>query len=147
MSGISLGSSYTNHHQCSSLHAMHLLYYTRVFCSLPASVMLLSPSLCFQLHLSVSLLLRLHRSLLIQESDFLLLVTLFLSTTHSQSIRTRFLILWLLWARVSPSLDSSSRIMIEILSVFFFFLKCSFQKLLFSFFVFSTTQDLESKQN
>lgn len=51
----------------------------------------LSPYLCFRLHLSASLLLQLHRSLLIPGSDFLLLVTLSLSATHSQSPRTGFL--------------------------------------------------------
>lgn len=60
-----------------------------------ASLALLAPYLYWKLHLSASLPLQLHRSLLMRESDFLLLVTLLLPTTHSQSIRMRFLTLWL----------------------------------------------------
>lgn len=53
----------------------------------PASRVLLSPYLYWKLHLSASLPLQLHHSLLKHGSDFLLLVTLLLSATHSQSIR------------------------------------------------------------
>lgn len=56
---------------------------------------LLSLYLYWKLHLSASLPLQLHRSLLMRESDFLLLVILLLPTTHSQSIRMSFLTLWL----------------------------------------------------
>lgn len=90
------------------------------------------PYLCFQLHLSVSLLLSLHRSLLIRGSDFLLLVTLLLSPTHSQSIRA------VSWFRDSSGLlylRPSFRNTIKILFFLFFFFKCSFLKAFFSFII------------
>ena len=124
------------------MHAVHLPYYAMVFYSLLASAESLSPYLCFQHHLSVSLLLSLHHSLLIQGSDFLLLVTLFHSPTHSPSIRTRSLIPWMLWTHVSPSLPSSFRNTIKILAFHFFF-GCNFLKVFFSFFIFFYLLGLE----
>lgn len=121
---------------CMHLLACSTFYYTMAFlhsCGLVQS----PPYLQGKLHLSVSLLLRLHRSLLIQGSDFLLLVTVLSPRTHSLSIRTGFLLLSLLASCISLTLllfekyDPDSFFL-------FFFSKDNFLKLFLFFFFFLT---------